>query len=180
MNSFKLPNRVVTDKKLSYSARHIAAIMYMIQEQEGSCVRGLYQLCEISSYSIVTVVKSISQLRQQGYLSVQHGKKGNRNCVNSYHMQTNEWPCTDISPKVFAEGARNMRVVIYLYLLIQANGAASVTISTEEIKRGLQLQGDASIRVGLNQLEAEGYIERIQRFRQPEVWAKTEYVLKIR
>lgn len=179
MNSFKLPNRVVTDKTLDYSARHLAALLYMVQEQEEECVRSLKQLCEASSYSVATVAKGIRQLRQQGYLSVQK-KRRNGKYVNSYHMQLDEEACTDISPEVLAGAAKNMRIVMYLYLLTQAHGDPSVTISFREINRGLQWQGCANVEVALSQLETEGYIEKKRRFLRPEVCDKNEYILKIR
>lgn len=179
MNSFKLPNRVVTDKTLDYSARHLAALMYMIQEQEKECVRSLKQLCEVSGYSVATVTKAVRQLCQQGYLSVQKKRRKGK-YVNAYHIRLNEEACTVISSKVLAGAAKNMRMVMYLYLLIQANGALSVTISLGEINKGLQWQGCANVEAALSQLEIEGYIEKKRRFLRPEVCDKNEYILKIR
>ena len=125
---FKLPNSVVTDKKLSYSARHIAAVLYSRQNAKGECRKSLEQLCTISSYSMATVVKAIRELVAQGYLTVQKsyryretlGRVGcdrNTYCMNPEKMKGSY---TLVARESLQNELKESAMVIYLYLLTAA------------------------------------------------------------
>lgn len=125
---FKLPNSVVTDKTLSYSARHIAAVLYSRQNAKGECCKSLEQLCRISSYSLATVVKAIRELVDQGYLTVRKsyryketlGRVGcdrNTYCMNPEKMKGSY---TLVTRQSLRNGLKESAMAVYLYLLTVA------------------------------------------------------------
>lgn len=125
---FKLPNCVVTDKTLSYSARHIAAVLYSRRNTKGECSKSLEQLCKISSYSLTTVVKAIRELVDRGYLTVQKsyryretlGRVGcgrNTYCMNPEKLKGNY---TLVDRQSLQNGLKESAMTVYLYLLTTA------------------------------------------------------------
>lgn len=70
-NTFKLPNRLIRDGRLSPSARKVGAALYAHRNALGFCRRSLDSLAGSSGLCPATVRKAVDELAQAGYLSTQ-------------------------------------------------------------------------------------------------------------
>jgi len=66
---FKLPNSLITDYRLSYSARRLGAVLYSRRNALGAYRKSLKGLAKLSQLSVPTVRKAVAQLEQAGYIS---------------------------------------------------------------------------------------------------------------
>lgn len=69
-NTFKLPNRLVCDDRLSPSARKVGAILYAHRNAFGFCTKTLDALAGLSGCCAATVRKATEELTAAGYISV--------------------------------------------------------------------------------------------------------------
>jgi len=78
---FKLPNKLITDYRLSYSARRLGAVIYSRRNALGAYRKSLEGLARLSRLSVPTVQKAVAQLEQAGYISHK------RNYVYDYDLK---------------------------------------------------------------------------------------------
>lgn len=69
-NTFKLPNRLVWDVRLSPSARKVGAVLYGHRNALGFCCKSLEALGTLSGCCITTVRKATEELADAGYISM--------------------------------------------------------------------------------------------------------------
>ena len=68
-NTFKMPNRLICDDRLSLSARKLAAVLYARCNVLGYCHKSLEQLAALAGCSISTVRKNTQELEQAGWIT---------------------------------------------------------------------------------------------------------------
>ena len=69
--TFKVPNRLITDDRLSYSARKLGAVLYSRRNAFGNCSKTLATLSRLSGLSVSTVSKALVELQDTKYITVQ-------------------------------------------------------------------------------------------------------------
>lgn len=69
-NTFKLPNALITDERLSPSARKVGAVLYAHRNALGFCKKPLSDLAARSGLCPATVRKAVEELSGAGYISV--------------------------------------------------------------------------------------------------------------
>lgn len=67
--TFKLPNQLITDASLSFSARRLGAVLYSRRNAFGFCRKSLATLASLSKLSVTTARKAISELSDAGYVA---------------------------------------------------------------------------------------------------------------
>lgn len=70
LNCFKMPNSIITDDRLTYTAKRVAATLYASRNALGFCRLGLRKLARYSGCSISTVRDALSRLETAGYISI--------------------------------------------------------------------------------------------------------------
>ena len=68
-STFKMPNRLICDDRLSLSARKLAAVLYARCNVLGYCHKSLEQLAALAGCSISTVRKNTQELEQAGWIT---------------------------------------------------------------------------------------------------------------
>lgn len=69
-NCFKLPNRIILDTNLTYSAKVVAATIYACRNALGVCRLGLHKLAKYTGCSVTTVRDALVRLENAGYISI--------------------------------------------------------------------------------------------------------------
>lgn len=69
--TFKMPNSLICNDALSYSARRLGAVLYARRNALGCSRKSLEQLSELSGCAVATVRKGLVELEEAGYVSIQ-------------------------------------------------------------------------------------------------------------
>ena len=67
--AFKLPNELVLDTSLSFSARRLGAVLYSRRNPFGGCRKSMATLATLAGMSVTTARKAISELSDAGYIA---------------------------------------------------------------------------------------------------------------
>lgn len=73
--SFKLPNPLICDDTLSYSARRVGAVLYGHRNHFGLCHKCLALLAKYAHCAVATVRKALEELCRAGYITCYHNHK---------------------------------------------------------------------------------------------------------
>ncbi len=68
-NHIKVPNRLITDDSLSYSARKLGAVLYSHRNHLGTVSMNLKDMARLSGLSIATVRRALDELEQSKHLT---------------------------------------------------------------------------------------------------------------
>ena len=71
MRKFKIPNRLITDASLTFSARRLGAYFCAVSNRLGLTRKSLAMLSGLSGLSVSTVQHAIAELERSGYLTSQ-------------------------------------------------------------------------------------------------------------
>ncbi len=67
--AFKLPNELILDASLSFSARRLGAVLHSCRNPFGCCRKSLDTLAALVGMSVTTARKAISELSDAGYIA---------------------------------------------------------------------------------------------------------------
>lgn len=67
--AFKLPNELILDASLSFSARRLGVVLYSRRNPFGGCRKSLATLAALAGMSVTTAQKAISELSDAGYIA---------------------------------------------------------------------------------------------------------------
>lgn len=70
-NTFKLPNQLICDVRLSPSARKVGAVLYAHRNAFGFCTKSLASLAALSGCCAATVRKATEELADAGYITAE-------------------------------------------------------------------------------------------------------------
>lgn len=68
-STFRIPNQLILDKTLTFSARRLGAVLYGHHNALGFCRKSLASLAKLSKLSVTTVRKAVSELSDAGYIA---------------------------------------------------------------------------------------------------------------
>ncbi len=71
-STFRVPNQLILDQSLSFSARRLGAVLYSRRNPLGCCRKSLARLAELSGLSVTTTRKAIAELSSAGYIAHIH------------------------------------------------------------------------------------------------------------
>lgn len=162
--TFKIPNRLILDGALSYSAKRMGAVLYSRRNPLGSCRKSLVQLSNLAACSIATARKALAELEAAGYIerckhfkySEAHGRvvydKYTYHCNLTFHGGF-----TLIPREVFCHTLQASSFTVALYLYYQAGNKHRAYPSLRRMCRDLWI-GPATLCRALRQLDAAGLI----------------------
>lgn len=67
--TFQMPNRLILDVSLSYSAKRVGAVLFAHRNALGSCRKSLLELSALSGSIVSTVRSAIDELMGGGYIA---------------------------------------------------------------------------------------------------------------
>lgn len=93
MNTFRVPNNLIKDVRLSFSARKVGAVLFSRRNAKGSCRKSLHDLQVLTGLSQATIRKATEELVDANYITVEHNYKYNE-VANRYVYDRNVYTCT--------------------------------------------------------------------------------------
>ena len=69
-NTFKIPNSLITNERLSYSARRLGAVLYSRRNALGFVTKSLTALAKLSDSSVATVRSALRELETAEYIQI--------------------------------------------------------------------------------------------------------------
>ena len=67
--TIRIPNQLIMDQSLSFSARRLGAVLYSRRNRLGCCRKSLATLATLSKLSVTTVRKAVDELTAAGYIA---------------------------------------------------------------------------------------------------------------
>lgn len=67
-STFRIPNQLIVDATLSFSARRLGAVLYSRRNYLGCCKKSLAELAKLSGLSVTTTRKAIEELTSAEYI----------------------------------------------------------------------------------------------------------------
>lgn len=142
--TFKLPNQLITDASLSFSARRLGAVLYSRRNAFGFCRKSLATLASLSKLSVTTTRKAISELSDAGYIAHLNTYRYNERLGRMVYAAS-IYQCllpvsrdfTLIPWAIFDASMRSSAFVAALYLYLQTGNTARSHPSLRAVCRGI-------------------------------------------
>lgn len=125
--SYKVPNRLVLDGSLSFSARRMGVVLYGHHNALGACRKSLKHLAALASCTIATARKALEELESSGYITRCRHYRYNELLKRpvydqyTYHCDLKfDGGYTLIPRNLFGYELKNSTFVLCLYLYLRA------------------------------------------------------------
>lgn len=143
-STFRIPNQLILDQTLSFSARRLAVVLYSRRNPLGCCRKSLAKLAELSSLSVTTTRKAIDELSSAGYIAHIHTYRyseqlGRMVYANGVYqcLHSTAKAFTLVPWKIFDAPMTSSAFVAALYLYYQAGNSSRCFPSLVAICRGI-------------------------------------------
>lgn len=143
-STFRIPNRLILDTTLSFSARRLGAVLYGRCNALGYYERPLAKLAKLSELSVTTTQKALSELSNAGYIAhirtYRYYEPRGRMvyAVGVYHcLLSTRKDFTMVPWKIFDASMTKSAFVTALYLYYQAGNTSRCFPSLAAICRGI-------------------------------------------
>lgn len=120
---FKLPNKLLLDAGLSFSARRVGAVLYSRRNALGTCRKSLAALARFAACSVPTARKALAELEAAGYIARQRQYRYDPLLgqpvydVQAYHCSLDFGQGYTLVPRsIFQYELRGSAFVVCLYL----------------------------------------------------------------
>lgn len=143
-STFRIPNQLILDQNLSFSARRLGAVLYSRRNPLGCCRKSLAKLTELSGLSVTTTRKALSELSSAGYIAHIHTYRYN-SCLGRMVYAVGVYQCllpmtkdfTSVPWKIFDAPMTGSAFVAALYLYYQAGNSSRCFPSLAAICQGV-------------------------------------------
>lgn len=143
-STFRIPNQLILDQSLSFSARRLGAVLYSRRNPLGCCRKSLAKLAELSSLSVTTTRKALEELSAAGYIAHIHTYRYNEQLGRMVYA-IGVYQCllptakafTMIPWRIFDTPMTSSAFVAALYLYFQAGNSPRCFPSLAAICRGI-------------------------------------------
>lgn len=141
---FKLPNLLILDGSLSFSARKMGAVIYGHRNALGACRKSLARLAVLASCSIATARKALEELENGKYITrcrnYRYNEKLNRMVYDKYTYHCDirfDGGYTLIPRTIFGHELKNSTFALCLYLYLQAGNGTKAFPSLNQTSKEL-------------------------------------------
>jgi len=162
--SFKVPNQLILDGSLSFSARRMGVALYGHHNPFGACRKSLKQLAALASCTITTARKALDELESSGYITrcrhYRYDEKLNRLVYDQYTYHCDlkfDGGYTLIPRDLFGHALKNSTFVLCLYLYLRAGNGTRAFPSLNRISKELWMAISTACRA-LKALTGTGII----------------------
>jgi DNA-binding transcriptional regulator YhcF (GntR family) len=142
--TFKVPNRLILDGSLSFSARRMGAVIYGHRNALGACRKSLARLAALASCSVSTARKALEELEKGKYITryrnYRYNEKLNRMVYDKYTYHCDirfDGGYTLIPRTLFGYELKNSTFALCLYLYLQAGNGTKAFPSLNETSKAL-------------------------------------------
>lgn len=143
-STFRIPNQLIVDATLSFSARRLGATLYSHSNPLGCCRKSLAKLAELSGLSVTTTRKAIVELSDAGYVAHIHTYRYNEQLGRMVYA-IGVYQCllptakgyTLVPWKIFDAPMTSSAFVAALYLYYQAGNSSRCWPSLAAICQGI-------------------------------------------
>lgn len=143
-STFRIPNQLILDATLSFSARRLGAVLYSRRNTLDCCRKSLAKLAELSGLSVTTTRKALSELSDAGYIAHIHTYRYYEPlrrmvyAIGVYHcLLPTKKDFTMIPWRIFDAAMTNSAFVAALYLYYQAGNSFRCFPSLAAICQGI-------------------------------------------
>lgn len=143
-STFRIPNQLILDATLSFSARRLGAVLYSRRNALDCCRKSLAKLAELSGLSVTTTRKALSELSAAGYIAHIHTYRYYEPlrrmvyAIGVYHcLLPTKKDFTMIPWRIFDAAMTNSAFVAALYLYYQAGNSSRCFPSLAAICQGI-------------------------------------------
>lgn len=162
--SFKVPNRLILDGALSYSARRMGAVLYSRRNPLGACRKRLSRLAELAGCSVTTARKALEELEARGHITrcrnYKYSEKLTRPVYDkyTYHCDLRFTGGFTLVPReLFSHELKSSAFVLCLYLYLEAGNGTKAFPSLNDMSRKLCM-GRSTVCRELKTLAGAGII----------------------
>lgn len=163
-NCYKMPNVIIEDTQLTYSAKAVAAIIYGHSNVLGFCRLGLRRVARKANCSVATAAQAVQQLMSQGYIDAYknygwHHNAGRLVYKNyTYVCRLNTQKNFTFVPRTaLAQSIKKSSFVVYLQLRRLAGNAMRAYPSLHAISDAIGM-AKATVCRALSELASAGLI----------------------
>lgn len=142
--SYKVPNRLILDGSLSFSARRMGAVLYGHRNPLGACRKSLNRLAALASCTVSTARKALEELESSGYITrcrhYRYDEKQRRLVYDQYTYHCDlrfDGGYTLIPRNLFGYELKNSAFVLCLYLYLRAGNGTRAFPSLNRTSREL-------------------------------------------
>ena len=89
--SFKVPNRLIPDGSLSFSARRMGTVLFRRRNHPGACRRSQASQAKLAGCSVTTARKALLELEDAGYITRSQNHRYNKTLGRLVYQYT--YPC---------------------------------------------------------------------------------------
>ena len=162
--SFKVPNRLIMDFSLSFSARRMGAVLFSRRNHLGACRRSQASLAKLAECSVTTARKALQELEDAGYITRSQNHRYNETLGRlvydqyTYHCDLRFHGGFTLVPwNLFGHPLKSSAFVLCLYLYLQAGNKYRAFPSLNLICKDLGI-GKATVCRALRELRDIGRI----------------------
>lgn len=125
-NTFKVPNQLISDGNLSFTARRMGVVLYSRINRFGTCRKSLHTLAELACCAVATAHKAISELEGAGYITRSRHYRFDPDLqrpvydCNTYHCPLVTKSFTLVPRRVFQHDLSASSFILCMYLFQQA------------------------------------------------------------
>lgn len=125
--AFRLPNKLILDGALGYTARRLAAVLYSRKNALGACCKALSELASLAQCSIAAAHTALKELEKHGYISYRNSYRYSIDKCRMVYAK-NVYTCTMnvtsgytlIPRSVFDHDVKASSFLLLLYLYYKA------------------------------------------------------------
>lgn len=178
---FMLPNQIILDKEIGYSAKKIAAVLYCHKSSKGIYTKSLAQLSQLAHQSVPTVRKSLKKLEKAGYISSQRNYTYARGLKRIVYSQTT-YCCLITCDKSFTRIPQSLLTLdikpttfsVVLYILFQMGNSGRAWPKISQIGTALNICR-ASVCRALAAIRAAGILMIQHCIKQNKAYTSNSY-----
>lgn len=163
-NTFKIPNSLITDQRLHYSARRLGAVLYAHRNALGFVTKSLDALARLADCDISTVRSSLEELCEAGYAEVHknyiYSAEHNRLVYGKTSYAVNlrfSGSFTMMTRNIFRNKLHHSAFCVYMYIALCAGGKKRSFPSAAKIADGLGMS-KASVHRAVKALSGIRYL----------------------
>ena len=181
--SFKVPNRLIMDFSLSFSARRMGAVLFSRRNHLGACRRSQASLAKLAGCSVTTARKALQELEDAGYITRSQNHRYNETLGRlvydqyTYHCDLRFHGGFTLVPwNLFGHPLKSSAFVLCLYLYLQAGNKYRAFPSLNLICKDLGI-GKATVCRALRELRDIGRIYSEFCIKMNHAYSRNSYYL---
>lgn len=161
--AFQVPNALLVDRELSFTARVVGAAIYSRKNSLNTCRKSIEELAALCHFSVGTVQTCLKKLEERGYLSAEKNYRFHLDRNRRVYAKT-AYTCAPVTKgftliprSVFQYQLKPSRFLVLLYLYYQTGNAEKAFPSLSYMARHLKMSR-GTVNDSIRELDAVGIL----------------------